>query len=342
MNPRHVEILTLNRELVGLTRAGIPLPTGLKELATGGRGDRLEVLARQIAEHLERGLTLSAALEATRGYPPFYATLVRVGEASGNLLNGLEAAVRQGADRERLERQITAAAIYPASLFCLGLLLVALLMTSVVKPLGRSFSFRDFVAIEGIPLYTASNELSHTAIWSLAFTVMAGILTLFFTQRGRRWLHWYVGAFPGIRQVHEEYRRARVTRLLGTLLGAGIPASEAVALSNDFLDEGIRGKELGWVRRELERGRGLGETLQRLRLLPRHHRPLLPRAEARGQLGVLLMELSVEYEDRYERSRGVMIAMLEPFLLLMSGIFCGYLLVTVYLPFFRLPKQIAD
>jgi len=342
MNPHHEDILTLNRELAGLTRAGIPLAEGLRALAAEDRSGRLGALANELATHLEKGRGLAAALQEAKGYPPYYATLVRVGEASGNILQGLETAVQQGSDRERLERQLTSAMIYPASLLCFTILLVALLMTTLVRPIGRPLNPGDFITGEIGVFEAAAIQVSPALIWALAFGMVAGAVGLFFTQRGRRWLHWYFSGFPGIRQVHIEYRRARIAGLLGTLLGAGIPPVEAVDLACDFMADAIPASQLRRLRRELQQGKGLGESLQIIQLLPVQHRPLLARAEARGHLGTLLTELSLDYEDRYERARGVMLAMLEPFLLVVIGVFCGLVLTAVYTPLFKLGNRMVE
>src|SRR4051812_38592603 len=80
------DLITLNEEIAGMARAGLPLDQGLTALAREmGRG-RLQAVTRQLADDLRAGLTLPQALQKQQGrIPSFYAALLAAGIRSGRI-----------------------------------------------------------------------------------------------------------------------------------------------------------------------------------------------------------------------------------------------------------------
>src|SRR5437870_8667292 len=80
------DLITLNEEIAGMARAGLPLDQGLAALAREMTRGRLKQATVEIAGELKAGRTLPEAL-ANQGsrVPPFYAGLVEAGIRSGRL-----------------------------------------------------------------------------------------------------------------------------------------------------------------------------------------------------------------------------------------------------------------
>src|SRR5262245_7695413 len=80
------DIATLNEQIAGMAKAGLPLDQGLTSLAKDlGRG-KLRRITAALGRDLHGGMTLPQALEQRKGdLPPFYAGLAQAGLRTGRL-----------------------------------------------------------------------------------------------------------------------------------------------------------------------------------------------------------------------------------------------------------------
>src|SRR5207302_9426861 len=121
------DLVTLNEEVAGMARAGLPLDQGLAALAREmGRG-RLQHVTAQLAKDLQAGHPLPEALERQGGrVPPFYAGLVAAGIRTGRVsevLATLTVYTRALAD---LRAAVLGALVYPAVILGVALILFGL------------------------------------------------------------------------------------------------------------------------------------------------------------------------------------------------------------------------
>src|SRR5436309_10748340 len=80
------DLITLNEEIAGMARAGLPLDQGLAMLAKEMGQGRLGQVTAELAADLKAGHTLPQALERQRWrVPPFYAVLVAAGARTGRI-----------------------------------------------------------------------------------------------------------------------------------------------------------------------------------------------------------------------------------------------------------------
>src|SRR6516162_7653136 len=87
---RPEDLITLNEEIAGMARAGLPLDQGLAAMGKEmGRG-RLQAVTLALAADLKAGHPLPDALKRQQGQvPPFYAGLIAAGIRSGRVADVL-------------------------------------------------------------------------------------------------------------------------------------------------------------------------------------------------------------------------------------------------------------
>src|SRR5262245_61364596 len=107
------QLVALNDEIVWLTRGGVPLELGLRQLGTDAAGCLGEV-CQSLSERMSAGASLSEALEADEHrLPAVYRTVVEVGLRAGKLPAALEAISNYAREMVELRRKITLALLYP-------------------------------------------------------------------------------------------------------------------------------------------------------------------------------------------------------------------------------------
>src|SRR4030042_690836 len=80
------EFLLFNQQLASITRAGIPLERGLRELAQDISSKSMRRLVEDIAADLEKGVPIEEAFaKRERYFPPLYGRILKAGVETGRL-----------------------------------------------------------------------------------------------------------------------------------------------------------------------------------------------------------------------------------------------------------------
>ena len=123
------DIASLCLELSLLLHAGVSTGDALSLLAE--EGDRGGVL-KAMAEQVDSGETLSAALRDSKAFPLYVCGLVEVGERTGRTEEALAALSQYYEDRVRLARRVRSALLYPAVMLALMLVVIGVLLVKVL------------------------------------------------------------------------------------------------------------------------------------------------------------------------------------------------------------------
>lgn len=114
------DLINLNRELLGLCRAGVPLGGGLRRVA-GSLAGAAAPLANRLADRIEAGVPLPDALRDHRPQlPEAYLAIVRTAWAAGDPAAGLESFSTLATRQAAVRRAVWLSAVYPLVLCLLG------------------------------------------------------------------------------------------------------------------------------------------------------------------------------------------------------------------------------
>src|SRR5436190_560247 len=109
------DLITLNEEIAGMARAGLPLDQGLAALAREMGKGRLQAVTARLAADLSAGHTLPQAIERQANrVPPYYASLVAAGIRSGRVSEVLSTLTTYARSMADLRSTVVSAVIYPA------------------------------------------------------------------------------------------------------------------------------------------------------------------------------------------------------------------------------------
>jgi general secretion pathway protein F len=325
------DLVTLNEEIAGMARAGLPLDRGLTALAREmGRG-RLRQVSRQLAEDLHAGFTLPQALERQKGrLPSFYSALLAAGIRSGRIgdvLGTLTLYARSVAD---FRDTVSGALLYPAVVLVLGLGLLLFVGTAILPGLVDVFDkFKmRLPALTQMLLFVGEHPLQ---ILVLPIVVaIVGLVCARWLLRsnpgGRvRWAR-FIYALPLAGTLIRSARLAAFTDLLGILVDQSIPLPEALGLAAAASSDPLLTESGDHIARDLRQGVPLGETLKRQHLVPELVVWMIGFGEAQGTLGPALHQVAQMYRRQAEARAALLRVVLPPFLIvclagLMGGLF---------------------
>jgi type IV pilus assembly protein PilC len=328
------------RQLAVLIGAGVAVVDALRLVVEQSEDRRVRAAFDEVARQVERGGTLAEAVTARLDvFPPLAASLVRAGEIGGVLeavLQRLAAHLEQSA---RLRRTVLGALAYPAVVVTAAMVVTAVLLGWVVPVFAGAFAS----AGAELPMPTAVVlalsatlrsrwPLGAVAAAALGATLVASLRTPGGRQRRDRWLL----RLPGLGPLLVKAAVARATRTLGTLLGCGVAVLDALDIAARTAGNLVVADALDTARTQLAGGGSLARSLAEHDVIPAAARQMIRVGEHTGTLDVMLARVADACDDDVQSAASTLLAVLEPALILFLGLVIGGLVVSMYLPIFRL------
>lgn len=328
-----LELPTYVRAVATLLGAGVPLAGALGLLARYGETPAARDLSDRLGQRIRAGLALSDALSAEgAGWPEGVIAGVKAGEASGRLAVALTDLAgqleRAAASRAKLRQALT----YPMVLVVVAIGAIVVLMTVVVP------AFEPLFAEAGKELPPATQ-----ALLGVARFVQVAWLPLLVVP-ALAWIGWrQVPASAPLRMVLARrslglpvlgdlllgIETGRCFRLLGTLLGNGVPLLRALHLAGAALGNRALAADLARAAEAVAGGTRLGDALAAGGLWPPLAIALTRVGEETGKLPDMLLRVAETEESQAERRTQRMLTLLGPAITLSLGALVAFVVVAL-------------
>ena len=133
----------------------------------------------------------------------------------------------------------------------------------------------------------------------------------------------------------------RFCRMLGTLLGAGVPMVSSLKVAREALGNRVLADAVGVSIEQVQKGHALARSLAaNARLFPGSIIEMIAVAEESGRLDSELKRLAVVNEEELDRQLHTAVALAEPILLFIMAAIVGTIVVGMLLPVFTLQEHI--
>ena len=324
------------RELATLLRAGMSAVEAIETLQIQTTRAGAEVQVRLLTA-LHQGNSLSQAMQAAGGFPQVLVASVLASERTSRLADALDDFLQYDQQLKSLRRQAVSAAVYPAVVVGVGLLISLFLLTFVMPRFARMYgSFRGEISWVTQLMLWLSGALTH----SLPFVI--GTLAVFALcarwsvadGRGRALWHRLLVAVPPLRRAQEDFSRAKLFQALMLTLRGGYPLVEAMRVCEQLgLDSGM-GAALASAREAVERGEPASNALGRARLVDAVGERLLRVGERSGQFEQVLRTLAERHAEAFATFVQRATRLVEPLLLLVVAVLVGGIVIMMYMPIF--------
>lgn len=343
---REKELLAFTRQLAAMIEAGLPLLTALTTIMKEERNASFARIQSEIIADIEGGTSLHDALGAhPKVFDEVYVGTVEAGESSGILGRTLGRLATHIEKALAIERRIRGAIVYPTVLAVLSLGVVLLFLLWVIPSFEATF--KDFTKI--LPpttkfMLSVSHALRSHAILTLSLLAWPVAMTYALMQvpRVKRAWHKVVLKLPAIGPVAHKSGLARFAETFGTLLTCGLPVMRCFetstrAVSNLVLKESVLG-----VAESVRQGESMAASMGEDPYFPGMVVQMVAAGEMSGTLDQMLQKVSQHYESETESAIETMLSLLEPALLLGMGGIIGFILISMYLPLFKMGELVSQ
>src|ERR687884_1189216 len=340
------ELTVATRQLATMISSGMSLLRALYVLEEQARSDKMREAVTSVRMDVEAGISLSDALGRHPDiFNELYIAMVAAGEVGGILEQTLERVADQLEKDDSLRRQVKAAMMYPILISSFALTVLLALVTFLVPVFEKVFKqFHGSLP----PITKVTVAMSHfvTGQWYLMILIVFGVVYGFRkwkrTERGKeQWDRFKLRIPMKIGDLVQKVCLARFSRTYSALIGAGVPMLQAIEITGKTSGNKVIEKAMYAVGESVRAG---GSITTPMRAEP-HAFPIMVTqmigvGEETGALEAMLSKIADFYEDEVAAGLKALTSILEPLMIIVVGGIVGFIVVSMYMPMFKVYDSI--
>jgi len=343
IKPRDVVIFT--RQLATMIDAGLPIVQCLEVLATQSPNKKLRGVIRQLKEEVEAGSTFTDALRKhPKLFDDLFVNMVAAGEVGGILDSILHRLSGYMEKAMKLKSKIKGAMIYPATIVTVAVGVTAILLIFVIPVFAELFS--SFGQQLPAPTQFTINLSNFTIAY---FPYMIGVVVavviasrqFYKTEAGQLFFDQMFLQMPVFGDLIRKSAVARFTRTLSTLVSSGVPILDALAITARTAGNKVVERAVLATRVSISEGRTISEPLMGSKVFPPMVCQMIAVGETTGALDAMLQKIADFYEEEVDNAVANLTALMEPLVIVFLGVVIGGLVISMYLPIFKLGSVIG-
>jgi len=341
------ELVVFTRQMSTMIDAGLPLVRSLDILSSQQDNAKFKSILTQVKENVEAGSTFADALAKHPGvFNALYVQLVKAGESGGVLDILLQRLAVYLEKIESIRRKIKGAMIYPAIVISVAIIVLSIVLIFVVPTFAEMF--KDMGTT--LPALTqfvvdVSTFLKNNIIYILIAIALIVFLAFFTYRRSEKARRLYDAFLLKLWLVGNLLLKtviARFCRTLATLTSGGIPILDGLEITAKASGNKVVEEAILEARKEISEGKTLAEPLAaKPDIFPPMVVQMIAVGEQTGALDDMLNKIADFYEDEVDAAVAALLSALEPIMIAFLGGTVGVIVVSMYLPMFKLISTMA-
>ncbi|MCW3049186.1 MAG: type secretion system family protein [Solirubrobacterales bacterium] len=339
------DLTIMTRQLSTMVSSGMTILRSLYVLEAQTENPALTAVLVDVRKDVEAGLPLSDAFERhPKVFSPLFVAMTRAGETGGLLESSLIRIADQLESEDGLRRQVKSAMVYPTVVMVFAMVVLLALVAFIVPVFVGVF--KQFGgSLPAITQVTVGMSHVVTHQWYLLIGGTVGTVWGF-----RKWKSSYKGRGQWdklrlripfkIGDIVQKISLARWSRTLSALVTAGVPLLQALDITAKTAGNRVIEDAMGAVIESVTRGGTISGPLKDAPVFPSMVVHMLGVGEETGAMDQMLSKIADFYEDQVEASVKSLTSILEPVMLVVVGGIVGFIVVSMYMPLFKVYDQI--
>jgi type IV pilus assembly protein PilC len=329
-----------SRQFAALVNAGVAIVRSLGVLSEQCSNPKLKQSLLDISSDVQNGINLS---DAMRKHPDcfdgLYVSMIQAGEVGGVLDEVLNRLAKLLEDVARLQNQIKSALAYPV---VVGVLATGIFIGMTVFLIPIFAKIFQELGTE-LPALTQFMLLCSEILRSwrvlVVIVIVAGVAfaykQYYKTRVGKETIDRLSLKMPLFGDLIQKSSVARFSRTFGALTRSGVPILTSLEIVRDTSGNQVVSNAINAARAEIQQGGMISIALQKEKVFPPMAIQMISIGEETGELDGMLMKIADFYEDEVEQAVKALTSVLEPIMILVLGGMVGTILLSMYLPMFK-------
>jgi general secretion pathway protein F len=332
------------RQIAGLVTSGLPLERALTALTDESEDERQRNLLASLRAEVNAGSTFAKALaQHPREFSSIYTAVIGAGEQSGSLGQVLERLADDLEEQQALKSKLIGAALYPAIVTLVAIVIVLFLVGYVVPQVANVFAGTKralpFLTVAMLAISDFVRNYGWLVLIAIVLTTIGARMALRNDDVRERfdaaWLN-----IPLIGKLARGYNAARFASTLAMLATAGVPILKSLqaaamtlnnrAMRTDALDALVMVRE----------GAPLASAIAQKKRFPGIVSMFARLGEQTGQLPLMLSRAAKQLSAEVQRRAMHLATLLEPMLIVTMGLVVMLIVLAVLLPIIQLNQLV--
>jgi len=335
------DIAIFTRQLATMMKAGVPLLQSFDIVARGSTNPRMTKLLNDIRSDVETGTSLSSAFRKhPLHFDSLYCNLVEAGEAGGILEALLDRLAIYQEKTMAIKAKIKSALMYPVAVMIVAFVVVTVIMIFVIPAFKEVFSSFGGELPAPTLVVIAMSEFFVKYWWAI-FGLLFGGLYFFFeswkrSEKMQMAMDRLLLRVPVFGDLINKSVLARWTRTLSTMFAAGVPLVEALDSVGGAAGNAVYQQATEAIQKDVSNGSALTTSMTTTGIFPVMVLQMAAIGEESGSLDHMLSKAAEFYEDEVDEMVKGLSSLMEPFIIVILGVIIGGIVVSMYLPIFKL------
>ncbi len=334
------DLLLFTCELSDLLASGMTLGSALHSLAQRGTGQAKDAIVTDLRDEIVSGASLSGALSRWPGtFPALYVSMVKAGEASGQLPGVLERLVQHYERVLSAREKVVMAMVYPLIVTLVGVGAMLFMMVFVIPRFSSMFEELGGT----LPLPTRILIGTSTALlkygWAMAiglFFLVIAVRRALKTPAGVEWKDRLLLRLPAFGGIVRANAFANFAHTLGTLLANGVQVLQALSIVEHTVGNTLIARAIRSAKERVTDGSTISRPLSQDGIFPRLLTDMLAIGEESGDMSGALEHIGRRYDNELDRAVKLFTTILEPVMMLLIAIGVGFMAISMLLAVFEL------
>jgi type IV pilus assembly protein PilC len=339
------ELDVFTRQLSTMLAAGIPMLEALEILAEQAESPGFAYCLDRVVTDIRSGSDLSKAMEPHKAvFSNIYVSMVRAGEASGQIDVILTRLAEYLESSARLRSEIKAAMTYPVISLFLVLGIACFLMMGIVPSFKPVFESLE-VDLPGLTVAIMETAIFMKDYWYVIFggvgAAVVGVRVAVKTPAGAYARDSLFLRVPVFGILFKKVALSRFARTFSTLIKSGVPILGAMEIVSATSGNLVITKIVDDARNSVRNGESLADPFLKSTIFPPMVCKMISIGERSGALDSLLEKIAEFYDQQVEAEVNGLTAMIEPIMIAIMGIVVGGIVLAVFLPIFKLQEKLS-
>ena len=335
------DIALFTRQLATMMKAGVPLLQSFDIVGRGSTNPRMTKLLNDIRNDVETGTSLSSAFRKhPLHFDALYCNLVEAGEAAGILEALLDRLAIYQEKTLAIKSKIKSALMYPIAVMVVAFVVLTVIMIFVIPAFEDVFkSFGGELPAPTLMVIAMSKFF--VSYWWAIFGLLFGGIYFFFeswkrSEKMQMTMDRILLKIPIFGDLINKSVIARWTRTLSTMFAAGVPLVEALDSVGGASGNAVYKEATEQIQKDVSTGSALTTSMTATGVFPNMVLQMTAIGEESGSLDHMLGKAAEFYEDEVDEMVKGLSSLMEPFIIVILGVLIGGIVVSMYLPIFKL------
>ncbi|WP_353661206.1 type II secretion system F family protein [Hydrogenimonas sp. SS33] len=342
-------VAALGRNLSLYLKAGISLNQGLHLIAENyPKKSRQHAFLEEVAKLIEGGSSFSdaLALQSVYSVPPYFLQTIKVAQKSGNLEMVLTELSDYVTEQEKIKRDVVKAFIYPSFILLIAIAMINFMLTTIIPKIVDMFESTKSELPTSTKITLALSHFFQAYSWLMlivAILLAAGlVLSWKKSEAFGYFMDRMVLKIPLFGDMVVFMELGRFSRVMALLLQSGVPFAQALNYAAQTIGNRYLRRLFGVIAEQIVEGKSFTQAVKenvKKGEIPNDFINAVALGEKSSHLAFSLKNLAELYGQQNRDRIEVMLALLEPVLMLTIGGIIGFLVISMLLPIFSISIQ---